>query len=136
MKKRREKKRKKIVPFFLLPTSKAKTFFCVLLFRSHTLVYLLRFFFSLTQHWLLILPVSKDEKKESTNISNHFPALGLSLSTSSFFFAIYFFPHSLFCHAMTWSRENYIATYFPQFPTFEAVMFFLFLFSFFSSLCV
>lgn len=42
----KKRKEKNFVPFL----SSRNTFFFVLLFRSHTLVYLLRFFFSLTQH--------------------------------------------------------------------------------------
>lgn len=105
---KKKTKRKKISCPFSPPAS--HFFFFVLLFHSHTLVYLLRFFFSLTQHSHTTL----------TSFRIIFPP---SVSPLLLFLSIYFF-HSLFCHAMTWSRENYIATYFPQFPTFDAVIFF------------
>lgn len=42
----------------------------------------------------------------------HTLTLRLNLSTQYFFFI------AILCDAMTWSEENYIATYFPEFPTF------------------
>lgn len=66
---------------------------CVLLFHSHT------FFLD---SWIHLIPLRPARRP-------HF-ALG------SFFIA--FFLLLSLCHAMTWSGENYIATYFPQFPTF------------------